>query len=99
MTRLGRKNDAVARMRGQQPMIRKLFLDRFRGFREFELDGLGYVNLIVGTNNSGKTTLLEAIHMLTGVGDIAPIWSILSRRGEDLWEERDTGRTSRSVEI
>ncbi|MBL8715051.1 MAG: AAA family ATPase [Myxococcales bacterium] len=30
----------------------------------FRLDGLGRVNLIMGKNNSGKTSLLEAINLL-----------------------------------
>lgn len=39
-----------------------------QGFRQFEsltLDGLGLVNLLFGANNSGKTTLLEALALLS----------------------------------
>ncbi len=33
-------------------------------FEDFHLDGLTSVNLIVGDNNTGKTSLLEAIYLL-----------------------------------
>ena len=33
----------------------------FRGFPEIQLSDLGQVNLLVGNNNSGKTSILEAI--------------------------------------
>ena len=45
-------------------MIRSLLLENYRGFRRFELHDLGRVNLIVGTNNAGKTSVLEAVHIL-----------------------------------
>ncbi len=38
-----------------------LTIENFRGLRKVELRGLGAVNLIVGRNNTGKTSLLEAI--------------------------------------
>jgi predicted ATPase len=46
----------------------RLHLRNFRGFTELELAGLGRVNLIVGRNNSGKTSLLEAIWILCQPG-------------------------------
>lgn len=42
-------------------MIRELSISNFRGFRSLKLKGLQRVNLIVGTNNAGKTSLLEAV--------------------------------------
>jgi hypothetical protein len=45
-------------------MINELTLENFRGFRSLELKGLKRVNLIVGHNNSGKTSLLEGLFML-----------------------------------
>ncbi len=41
--------------------IPHLDLQEFRGFTKLELAGLQRVNLIVGRNNCGKTSLLEAI--------------------------------------
>ncbi len=42
-------------------MLTSIELTGFRGFRQLKLDGLQRVNLIVGKNNSGKTSLLEGI--------------------------------------
>jgi len=33
----------------------------FRGIREMSLHGLGRINLLIGANNSGKTSVLEAV--------------------------------------
>lgn len=41
--------------------LENLTIHRFRGLRDLELAGLGHVNLFVGANNSGKTTVLEAL--------------------------------------
>jgi AAA15 family ATPase/GTPase len=40
-------------------MIEELVLENFRGFRSLDLRSLKPVNLIVGHNNAGKTSLLE----------------------------------------
>jgi hypothetical protein len=45
-------------------MIEELVLENFRGFRSLELKGLKHVNLVVGHNNTGKTSLLEGIVLL-----------------------------------
>jgi energy-coupling factor transporter ATP-binding protein EcfA2 len=79
-------------------MIRSVTLDNYRGFRQFELHDLGRVNLIVGTNNAGKTSVLEAVNLLASSGDPTSLWSTLWRRGED-FEEREVGATSRHVDI
>ncbi len=41
--------------------ITDLTIERFRGLRDLHLTGLGQVNLLVGSNNSGKTSVLEAL--------------------------------------
>lgn len=63
-------------------MFTSLSIEGYRGFRKFSMSGLGRVNLLVGTNNSGKTSVLEAIHLLASSGDPEAIWQLLSRRGE-----------------
>ena len=45
-------------------MIRDLSIKNYRCFEDFYVDGLAQVNLIVGDNNSGKTSFLEAIYLL-----------------------------------
>ena len=75
-------------------MIRELQLQDFRGFSRFKLGRLGRVNLLVGTNNSGKTSFLEAIELLHAHGDAWSIWASLSRRGERVFGDDDRGVNS-----
>ena len=70
-------------------MIRSLQLTNFRSHANFQLQKLGRVNLLVGTNNSGKTSILEAIELLLAHGDPRNIWTALTRRGERIWEDED----------
>jgi predicted ATPase len=46
-------------------MLNSIELSNFRGFSRVILTGLQRVNLVVGRNNSGKTSLLEAIAFLS----------------------------------
>ena len=45
-------------------MFTNVSIKNFRGFRSLTLEGLRRVNLIVGRNNAGKTSLLEALAIL-----------------------------------
>ena len=75
--------------------IRNLRIENFRGFSRLEMKDLGRINLIVGANNSGKTTVLEAINVLMAGGDAWAIWSILYRRGETVWVAPRSGEAAR----
>ena len=46
-------------------MLTSLRISNYRAFRELRMDELSRINLISGRNNSGKTTLLEALLMLS----------------------------------
>lgn len=72
-------------------MFRTLLIEGYRGFRVFQMEQLGRVNLLVGTNNSGKTSILEALHLLASEGNPSVIWRILARRGERLDREDTRG--------
>jgi predicted ATPase len=65
-------------------MISSLHIEGYRGFEDFEMNDLGRINLLVGTNNSGKTSVLEAIYLLSSAGDPQSLWQLLWRRGECL---------------
>ncbi len=43
---------------------------RFRGLAQLELDGLGAFNLLLGANDVGKTSVLEAVFLLAGFADV-----------------------------
>lgn len=63
-------------------VLRELSTHKFRGLGDFSMGGLGRVNLLVGSNNCGKTSVLEAVHLLLTAGDPRTLWSTLFRRGE-----------------
>jgi hypothetical protein len=47
-------------------MIKRLLIENFRGLQQVALEHLRSVNLIVGGNDTGKTSVLEALVMLLG---------------------------------
>ena len=42
-------------------MLEHLHIENYRLFKSLKLDSFRRVNLITGKNNTGKTTILEAI--------------------------------------
>ncbi|MBD1939840.1 AAA family ATPase [Microcoleus sp. FACHB-68] len=63
-------------------MLRDLTIQNYRCFKDFHVDDLARVNLIVGPNNAGKTSLLEAVYLLVNQNNIQSLFEILSHRGE-----------------
>ena len=63
-------------------MYSSIRIQGYRGLDSFRMEGLGRVNLLVGTNNSGKTSILECIELLWSAGRPHVLWSIAGRRGE-----------------
>ena len=47
-------------------MIHSLKIENFRSLEDFQVTKLGRVNLIVGKNNSGKSSVLEALRIYAG---------------------------------
>jgi AAA15 family ATPase/GTPase len=70
-------------------MIKQLAINNFRGFSEYRIDDIGQVNLLVGTNNCGKTTVLEAIHLLKSRGNLSALFSIFKKRNKYFEYEDD----------
>jgi AAA15 family ATPase/GTPase len=65
-------------------MLKSLIIENFRCFPHFELSNLGRVNLLVGKNNSGKSSLLEALQFLSSQDNVDEFGNIMKRRGEYL---------------
>ena len=65
-------------------MLKRLQIRNFRGFNALEIDQLSGINLIAGKNNSGKTSLLEAISLLVGAGDARLAKNVNIIRGLEL---------------
>ncbi len=65
-------------------MIDTLTIKNFRLFDELEIPRLGQVNLIVGKNNSGKSSVLEALTIYASQGEPSTLLSILGSHDENL---------------
>ena len=50
-------------------MLTQLKIRNFRGFQDLTMDSLKAINLIAGENNAGKTSLLEALFLLSAAGN------------------------------
>ncbi len=50
-------------------LLKDLTIENFKGFDKVELKDFSKINLILGRNNSGKTSILEAIFLLTGMSN------------------------------
>ena len=64
-------------------MLRDLTVQNYRCFENFHIDGLERVNLFVGNNNSGKTSLLEAIYLLVNPNRRKALTLIIAARDKD----------------
>ena len=63
-------------------MLKVLNLRQYRGFESYRLTDLARVNLVVGENNSGKTSILEAVELLLSGGSVSAMQESARRRGE-----------------
>ena len=63
-------------------MYSSIRINGYRGLDSFRMERLGRVNLLVGTNNSGKTSILECIELLQSAGSPHVLSAIAGRRGE-----------------
>jgi hypothetical protein len=71
-------------------MFRSFNVKNFRCFRALTLEPLERINLIAGKNNTGKTALLEAIHLHSYPRDCELPFLVNERRGtesEKKWDE------------
>ncbi len=72
-------------------MLRSLKIENFRCFQMFELQQLGRLNLLVGTNNSGKTSVLEAVQLFNSQFNLESLQNIAIGRGEYLLDDERGG--------
>lgn len=63
-------------------MLESFQIDHFRGFAHFRLPRLGRVNLLVGPNSSGKTSVLEAVGLYLSKDPVLPFIHMQRRRGQ-----------------
>lgn len=64
-------------------MLDSLDIKNYRNLKELRINSLCRVNLITGKNNTGKSTILEAIAIYATKGDLTLLYQLLGERGEN----------------
>jgi AAA15 family ATPase/GTPase len=64
-------------------MLNSLYIKNYRNLAELRINSAGRVNLITGKNNTGKSTILEAIALYITKSDLKLIYQLLDERGEN----------------
>ena len=64
-------------------MIKDLYIENFRGFDKLKIDNIKKINFLVGKNNCGKTSILEAIAIISGMPDCSIAYHINAIRRID----------------
>lgn len=62
---------------GEIKHFSEIDIKKYKIFKNFKINGFKRVNIIAGLNNSGKTSLLEAIYFLTTQNDIKAFLEIV----------------------
>ena len=73
-------------------MLEKVEFKNFRCFKNFEIEFDNF-SIIVGINNSGKSTIIDALKLISNVRRFAPYRNYFKIKNEDAYgcliEERD----------
>jgi len=74
-------------------MLKSLYIRNFRGIKEAEIEELTDVNIFIGRNSVGKSSILEAIYLASSWAEpmdpmrgVAKADYIISRRGRGDWD-------------
>lgn len=70
-------------------MLKSLTIKNFRSLEDLQIEKLGRVNLIVGKNNSGKSSVLEALRIYAGNANQELLESIAQSHDEKCFLEKD----------
>ena len=63
-------------------MLDSLYIKNFRNLKEFRIDSVERINLITGKNNTGKSSILEAIAIYASRGNFSVMEQLSNYRGE-----------------
>lgn len=77
-------------------MIKSFHVKNYRNLRDITIDNLSRVNLFAGKNNSGKSTILEAIFIYSTKANINNIYQLLEERGDNINQKSGTQSTFES---
>ena len=62
-------------------MLESLRIENFRKYKDYKIDSFDCVNIILGENNIGKTSILEAVYAWACGQNVAPFLNIPLARG------------------
>lgn len=80
-------------------MLTTLRIHDFRCFRKLTVEGLTRVSLLVGANNAGKTSVLEAAELVLGGTSPAAILRSTWKRGETVRAQNEQGIFRYYIEV
>jgi len=69
--------------------LEKIEIKNFRGFDKISIDDFNQINLLIGKNNSGKSSILEAIFLLIGMSNPILPDNINRMRGLNIRQPND----------
>lgn len=78
-------------------MSSSLTLTNYRGFEHYRISEVNQINLLVGKNNCGKSSILEGVHLLSTRGHPFELQRICIRRGEVI--EIRPGEPNESINV
>lgn len=64
-------------------MLSSLEIRNFKNLKDLRINSLSRINLFTGKNNTGKSTILEALAIYATKGDLNVIYQLLNERGEN----------------
>ena len=79
-------------------MLSSLEIRNFRNLKELKINSLGNVNLFTGKNNTGKSTLLEAVALYATKGDLNFLYQLLNERGEN-YKQNDSTKDATEINV
>ncbi|MGF9659814.1 AAA family ATPase [Pantoea agglomerans] len=67
---------------GVRDHFKSVNIEKYKFFKKFKLDKFNKINIIAGFNNAGKTSLLEAIYLLTQRNDISSHFNLIRQKNK-----------------
>jgi len=74
----------VSQYGDSEMIITSLKVQNYKLLKDFEIEKLGKINLIVGKNNSGKSTVLECLRILASKGNPSVLNDIVEAQDEQI---------------
>lgn len=80
-------------------IIKNINIENLRGIKSLRIEDFGQVNLFLGHNNCGKTTILESIFLLTGASNSELIVKINNFRNSIIKDNSELGVVFRNLDL